>query len=62
MLTRLGDRGGTGGGGPLVEPEVNRILPDTRSFSTAGKLTTELTTTPLLPPAPAPTTVLAETA
>lgn len=54
MLTRLGERGGTGGGGPLVDPEVRRMLLDTRSLSTAGKLTgvIELTTIPTLPPAP----------
>ena len=65
MLTRLGERGGTGGGGPLEPaPEPNLKLLGTRSLRTAGKLTgvLELPPTPTLFPAalvpPDPTTVL----
>jgi hypothetical protein len=53
MLTRLGERGGTGGGGPLEPapaPEPNLKLLGTRSLRTAGKLTGVLE----LPPAPTP--------
>lgn len=39
ILTRLGERGGTGGGGPLEDPVPGRKLLGTRSFRTAGKLT-----------------------
>ena len=40
MLTRLGERGGPGGGGPLgPAPEPGLKLLGTRSLRTAGKLT-----------------------
>jgi hypothetical protein len=67
MLTRFGERGGTGGGGPLEPaPEPNLKLLGTRSLRTAGKLTGVLELPPTPPPTlfpaalvpPDPTTVL----
>lgn len=64
MLTRLGERGGTGGGGPLEPaPEPGLKLLGTRSLSTAGKLTGAQPTfcpalLPALLPLTAPTTEL----
>lgn len=61
MLTRLGERGGTGGGGPLVlAPEPGLKLLGTRSLRTAGKLTGAQPTETLCPallPALLPLTV-----
>lgn len=50
MLTRLGERGGTGGGGPLEPaPEPGLKVFGTRSLRTAGKLTGAPPTAPLAP-------------
>lgn len=49
MFTRLGERGGTGGGGPLELPPGLKAV-GTRSLSTAGRLTGVLEFPPTLPP------------